>query len=220
MRVTKADGWHAAKFSEHGEAFVDTWSDPDTPPQVSVRSPDGNLIAWIEHNELNATHPYAPYVKSHVPTEFGTLKAADGQDLHYAMLKPLGFDPSKHYPVFIYVYGGPGAQNVTRQWSGSDLFLQYMAQQGYVVFKLDNRGSARRERRFTDVIYQNLGKHEVEDQLVGVDWLAKQSFVDRQAYRRVRLELWRLHDLAPARSGVRPDRARRGSRAGDRLGAV
>jgi dipeptidyl-peptidase-4 len=178
VRVTKADGWHGAKFSDHGEAFVDVWSDPDTPPQVSVRKPSGELIAWLEHNELNAKHPYAPYRQAHVPTEFGTLKAADGQDMYYSMLKPLGFDPNKHYPVFVYVYGGPGAQEVTRQWGGRDLFLQYMAQQGYVVFKLDNRGSARRERRFTDVIYQNLGKHEVEDQLVGIDWLAKQSFVD------------------------------------------
>ena len=176
VRVTKADGWHEAKFSKHGEAFVDTWSDPDTPPQVSVRRPDGGLLAWVEHNELNAAHPYAPYRSAHVATEFGTLLAADGQVLHYSIMKPLGFDPAKHYPVFLPVYGGPGAQTVERRWGG--LFDQYMAQHGYVVFKLDNRGSARRERQFADVIYRNLGKHEVEDQLSGVDWLGKQSFVD------------------------------------------
>jgi dipeptidyl-peptidase 4 len=175
-RVTKADGWHEAKFSVHGEAFIDSWSDPDTPPQISVCHPDGKLITWLEHNELNASHPYAAYKSSHVPTEFGTLKAADGQEMHYSMLKPLNFDPNKRYPVFINVYGGPHAQIVSRRWG--DLFGQYMAQQGYIVFKLDNRGSSRRERQFTDVIYKNLGKNEVEDQLVGIDWLAKQSYVD------------------------------------------
>lgn len=176
VRISKADGWHEAKFSRHGEAFVDTWSDPDTPPQVSVRHADGSMITWLEHNELNGTHPYAAYQQSHVPTEYGVLKAADGQEMHYSILKPLGFDPAKHYPVYINVYGGPHAQMVERRWG--DLFAQYMAQRGYVVFKLDNRGSFRRERQFTDVIYKNLGKNEVADQLVGVDWLAKQSYVD------------------------------------------
>jgi len=176
VRVTKADGWHEAKFSKRGEAFVDTWSDPDTPPQVSVRRPDGSLLAWVERNELNDAHPYAPYRSAHVATEFGTLHASDGQVLHYSIMKPLGFDPAKRYPVFLPVYGGPGAQTVERRWGG--LFDQYMAQHGYVVFKLDNRGSARRERKFTDVIYRNLGQHEVEDQLSGIDWLGKQSFVD------------------------------------------
>jgi dipeptidyl-peptidase-4 len=78
--------------------------------------------------------------------------------------------------VFLFTYGGPHSQRVTRQWGS--LFNQYMAQQGFVVFVLDNRGSSRRERQFTDVIYGNLGAHEVEDQLTGIDWLAQQSFVD------------------------------------------
>jgi dipeptidyl-peptidase-4 len=176
QRITKVDGWHDAKFSPHGETFVDAWSDPDTPPQVSIRRADGSLVAWLEHNELNDAHPYAPYRDAHVHTEFGTLHAADGQVLHYSIMKPLGFDPAKRYPVFLPVYGGPGAQTVTRRWGG--LFDQYMAQHGYVVFKLDNRGSTRRERKFTDVIYRNLGKHEVEDQLAGIDWLAQKNFVD------------------------------------------
>jgi len=175
-RVTKADGWHEASFSRHGEAFIDTWSDPDTPPQVSVRRADGSMITWLEHNEVTGSHPYAPFKQAHVPTEFGTLPASDGQLMHYKMLKPQGFDPAKHYPVLLYVYGGPHAQVVERRWG--DLFGQYMAQQGYVVFSLDNRGSFRRERQFTDVIYKNLGKNEVEDQLTGIDWLAKQSYVD------------------------------------------
>ena len=176
VRITRADGWHDVIFSDKGETFIDTWSDPATPPQVSICHPDGSRISWLVHNEIKAGHPYAPFLASHVPTEFGTLKAADGQQMHYEMLKPPGFDPAKKYPVFLTVYGGPHAQLVQRRWG--NLFGQYMAQQGYVVFTLDNRGSGRRERVFTDVIYRNLGKHEVEDQLLGIDWLATQSFVD------------------------------------------
>jgi dipeptidyl-peptidase-4 len=176
VRLTKADGWHEDVFARNGKIFVDTFSDPGTPPQVSIRRADGSMVEWIEHNELNADHPYAKYLPDHLPTEYGTIKAKDGQALHYSMIKPANFDPAKRYPVFLFTYGGPHSQRVTRQWGG--YFNQYMAQQGFVVFTLDNRGSSRRERQFTDVIYGDLGKHEVEDQLTGVDWLAQQSFVD------------------------------------------
>lgn len=176
VRLTKQDGWHEDVFAHNGKIFVDTFSDPNTPPQVSIHRADGAMVEWLEHNELNASHPYAKYVSSHLPTEFGTIQAHDGQTLYYSMIKPAGFDPAKRYPVFLFTYGGPHSQRVTRQWG--PLFNQYMAQQGFVVFVLDNRGSSRRERAFTDVIYGNLGAHEVEDQLTGIDWLAKQSFVD------------------------------------------
>ncbi|MDB5753767.1 MAG: peptidase, partial [Massilia sp.] len=176
VRITKADGWHDAAFSRNGEVFVDTFSDPATPPQISIRKPDGSMVGWLEHNELNASHPYYKYKSDHLPTEFGTIKANDGQTLYYSMIKPGNFNPAKHYPVFLYTYGGPHSQQVTRNWDKP--FFQYMAQQGYVVFRLDNRGSSRRERQFTDVIYKEFGKHEVEDQITGIDWLAKQKFVD------------------------------------------
>jgi dipeptidyl-peptidase-4 len=176
LRITKADGWHDAAFSRNGEVFVDTFSDPSTPPQVSIRKPDGSMIGWLEHNELNPSHPYYQYKSDHLPTEFGTIKANDGQTLYYSMIKPSNFNPSKRYPVFLSTYGGPHSQYVSRKWGNT--FDQYMAQQGYVVFRLDNRGSSRRERAFTDVIYGEFGKHEVEDQITGIDWLGKQKFVD------------------------------------------
>ncbi len=176
QRITQGDGWHEAKFSESGESFIDTFSDPDTPPQTGIYKPDGARVAWVEENALTPHHPYYPYLSSHVKTEYGTLKAVDGQTLHYELRKPLNFDASKRYPVFLSTYGGPGEQVVGRKWAS--LFEQYMAQQGYVVFALDNRGSARRERAFTDVIYGNLGRNEVQDQLTGIDWLRSQSFVD------------------------------------------
>jgi dipeptidyl-peptidase-4 len=176
VRLTKQDGWHEDVFARNGKIFVDTFSDPNTPPQVSIRRADGSMVEWLEHNALDARHPYASYAKDHLPTEYGSIKAHDGQTLYYSMIKPASFDASKRYPVFLFTYGGPHSQRVTRQWG--NLFNQYMAQQGFVVFVLDNRGSSRRERAFTDVIYGNLGAHEVEDQLTGIDWLKQQSFVD------------------------------------------
>lgn len=175
-RITQGDGWHEASFAGNGKLFVDTYSNPNTPPQVSIRRADGSMVEWIEKNELNANHPYTRHLDAHLPTEFGTLKAADGQTLQYSIIKPAGFDVNKRYPVFLFTYGGPHSQRVTRAWG--NYFDQYMAQQGFVVFRLDNRGSGRRERQFTDVLHNNLGKHEVEDQVAGIDWLAKQSFVD------------------------------------------
>jgi dipeptidyl-peptidase-4 len=176
VRITKTDGWHDDTFARNGKIFVDTFSDPKTPPQVSIRRADGSMVEWLEHNDVTGSHPYAKFMADHLPTEFGTIPAHDGQALYYSMIKPANFNPAKRYPVFLFVYGGPHSQQVTRGWG--NMFKQYMAQQGFVVFTLDNRGSSRRERVFTDVIYGKLGAHEVEDQLTGVDWLAKQSFVD------------------------------------------
>jgi dipeptidyl-peptidase-4 len=175
-RITRDNGWHDAVFGDKADAWIDVWSDPATPPQVSLRRPDGSLIAWIEHNELAPGHPYWPYHEAHVTPQFGTLRAEDGQTLYYKVLKPAGFDPAQRYPVFMTYYGGPGRQDVNRAWG--NLFEQVMAQHGYVVFVLDNRGTPRRGRRFSDAIFHQLGKVEVADQLSGVDWLAHQPWVD------------------------------------------
>lgn len=179
IRISKRNGTHAAKFSSDTMFYLDTFSDPKTPPRVSVRKPDGEFVAWIEQNALDAEHPYSPYVENFIEPEFGTLEADDGQILHYRLFKPAGFDPTQRYPVLDYFYGGPGVQKVTRAWADQNThFLQYMAQQGYVVFTLDNRGMARRGRKFSDVIHRQLGNAEVLDQLVGVHWLKQQEWVD------------------------------------------
>lgn len=176
VRVSEGDGWHDAVFGNDAGAWIDTFSDPATPPQVSLRDASGRRIAWIEQNELRPGHPYWPYRDSRIEPEFGVLKSEDGQNLHYRVFKPLGFDAKKRYPVFMTYYGGPGRQYVNRSWGSH--FEQYMAQHGYVVFALDNRGTPRRGRAFSDAIFRQLGKAEVADQLVGVAWLKKQSFVD------------------------------------------
>ncbi|MFZ2987402.1 DPP IV N-terminal domain-containing protein, partial [Ideonella sp.] len=178
-RISQGGGWHEASFADNGQPvqlYVDTHSDRDRPPQTRILNAQGEHLAWIEENKLDASHPYAPYLAMHQPSEFGTLAAVDGQRLNYEMIKPPGFDPKKRYPVYLEVYGGPGVQLVTRSWG--DLFAQVMAQRGYIVFTLDNRGSSRRGRAFSDVIKGRLGEAEWQDQMTGVRWLKAQPWVD------------------------------------------
>ncbi|MEZ6012818.1 MAG: DPP IV N-terminal domain-containing protein [Hyphomonas sp.] len=176
VRITEAGKSWDVTLSPDAQSFVGTSSSPTQPPQTGLYRMDGTLIAWIEENALDATHAYAPYLKDHVVPEFGTLKAEDGQDLYYSILKPPGFDPGKKYPVIVEVYGGPHAQMVERKWGS--LSDQYLARHGYIVFRLDNRGSDHRGRAFENVIYRRTGGPEVRDQMVGVDWLKAQPFVD------------------------------------------
>lgn len=181
-RLSKAPGMHTASFARNAAVYVDSWSNPQTPPQLELFRADGEKIATLLNNDLaDATHPFARYRDTLRPVEFGTLLAADGMTpLHYSLIKPAGFDPAKRYPVVVYVYGGPAAQTVTRAWPGraDALFNQYLAQQGYVVFSLDNRGTPRRGEAFGGALYRKQGTVEVDDQLRGIEWLKSQSFVD------------------------------------------
>jgi dipeptidyl-peptidase-4 len=178
-RISRGDGWHAAQFASNPTRvalYVDNFSDPSTPPQVSVNAPDGHRLAWVEANALDATHPYWSFRGRHVIPEYGHIRAEDGQDLQYSLMKPAEFDPTHRYPVFLTVYGGPTVQKVRRAWP--DMIEEYMAQQGYAVFTLDNRGTARRSRAFSDPIYRRLGEVEVRDQLAGVHWLQSVPWID------------------------------------------
>jgi len=177
-RISSGEGWHDAVFGDKANAWIDTYSDPATPPQVSLRKPDGSRIAWIEQNELGPGHPFWPYKDSLIVPEYGSLKSEDGQDLRYRVYRPPGFGKGKKYPVFMTYYGGPGSQYVKKNWGNH--FEQYMAEHGYVVFAMDNRGSPRRGRKFSDAIFKQLGKAEIADQLVGIDWLRAQPWVDPQ----------------------------------------
>nr|WP_298120756.1 S9 family peptidase [uncultured Pseudoxanthomonas sp.] len=181
-RLTQAPGMHAAAFARNASVFVDSWSSDTTLPQIELFKADGTKLATLLTNDAtDAAHPYAKYLGAHQPTTYGTLTAADGRTpLHYSLIKPAGFDPRKKYPVVVFVYGGPAAQTVTRAWPGrSDAFFnQYLAQQGYVVFSLDNRGTPRRGAAFGGALYGRQGTVEVDDQLRGVEWLKSQAFVD------------------------------------------
>jgi dipeptidyl-peptidase-4 len=178
-RITTGSGWHAVAMSKNARVFLDTFSTPDRPPSVTLISADGTTLAPLVANELNSDHPYAPFVSDHLPTEFGTLRANDGQTLYYQMIKPRDLAPGRRYPVIVDVYGGPTAQLVRRAWGGyQGFFHQYLAQHGYIVFTLDNRGSGARGVRFETALYLRMGSVEVADQVAGVDYLKSLAFVD------------------------------------------
>lgn len=178
-RITGRHGWHSTTVSINNHCYVDTYSDPETPPQVSLHSLDGKRICWLEKNEVQVGHPYNDYIKNHSEVEFGTINAKDGQKLYFSLLKPSSFDPNKKYPVIVHVYGGPGTRLVTKSWgAGSGMWGQLMASQGYIMFTIDNRGSADRGKNFESAIHNHLGNVEVEDQKSGVDYLRTLPYVD------------------------------------------
>lgn len=184
-RVTPEGRSAAIALAPDAQSYIATSSSPDQPPQTGLYRIDGSHIAWIEENAIGTNHPYAPYLAGHVTPEYGMLSAEDNQTLYYSILKPPGFDPAKKYPVIIEVYGGPHVQTVERKWGA--LSDQFLARQGFIVFRLDNRGSYNRGRRFEDVIYRQTGAPEVRDQLKGVEWLKSQPFVDPD---RIAIEGW------------------------------
>lgn len=182
-RITRESGWHAVSMSGDASVYLDTYSDPLQPPRLTLHDARGNVRATLVANEIDAAHPYARYLPLHQPPEFGTLRAADGQTLHYSLLKPPGMEPGKRYPVIVEVYGGPGVQRVRRAWG--NLFQQLLAQSGYVVFALDNRGSGLRGDAFESALHRDLGRVETEDQQAGAAFLRTLPYVDPE-----RIGIW------------------------------
>jgi dipeptidyl-peptidase-4 len=189
-RLSSSEGWHQARFSADASVFVDVWSSTSLPPQTELFDADGGKLATLVANDPNdPAHPYHGFRAAHIEPEFGALAAADGQVLHYSLIKPAGFDARKKYPVVVYVYGGPAAQTVTRAWPGrgDHFFNQYLAQRGYLVFSIDNRGTPRRGARFGGALYREQGRVEVEDQLRGIEMLKTLPWVDG---RRIAVHGW------------------------------
>ena len=168
------EGWHTGSLSGSGQYIVDNYSAPTTPRNIAIVNTDnGRRTRW-----LTAADPWKGY---DVPEyRCGTIKAADGvTDLYYRMVMPIHFDPTKKYPTIVYVYGGPHAHNVDARWHYcSRSWETYMAQRGYLLFILDNRGSENRGKAFEQVTFRHLGDHEVEDQMKGVDFLKSLAYVD------------------------------------------
>lgn len=179
-RITADAGWHDVTMSRDTKVFLDTFSTPDHPPSLTLRAADGKMLTALVSNDVTPDHPYAPYLSEHVPTEFGSIKASDGQTLYYQINKPKDLVPGKQYPVVVEVYGGPGVQQVRKAWPAGPpgFFRQYLAQHGYIVFMLDNRGSAARGVRFKTAIYHRMGSVEVQDQVAGVSFLKTLPYVD------------------------------------------
>ncbi len=128
--LTPAGGWWATEVARSGQAFTGIYSDPATPPRTGLYRADGSLVRWIEENRLAEGHPYWPHVDRLRLPEFGTIKAADGQDLWWSIRTPPGFDPKRKYPVIVQTYGGPTSNMVTRAWMdpSDQLFLEAVDQ--------------------------------------------------------------------------------------------
>ena len=169
-------GWHNAQLSPSGRTLLDNYSEPDVPRKIVVT----NTETGKSRDLFTAKDPWAGY---DVPTyESGSIKAADGKtDLYYRLVKPTGFDPQKKYPTVVYVYGGPHAHNIGASWHyASRSWETYMAQKGYVLFILDNRGSENRGREFEQATFRQLGQIEMQDQMKGVEFLKTLPFVDQE----------------------------------------
>jgi len=182
-RISKEAGGHDVRLLPGNAGYLDTWSSPEQPPSVSIRNFDGSVKRWIVRNELDARHPYHAFLDHHVKEEYGSIKAADGQNLYYRLLKPANAVPGKRYPVIVDTYGGPHAQYVRKDWLGGSrasqgYFRQLLAQHGFVVFSIDNRGSGFRGIAFESPLQGQLGKVEIEDQVRGIEFLKTLPFVD------------------------------------------
>ena len=172
----EAGWWNTAKMNRDASRMIVSRSNPVQPDQSYLADVDGTRLNWIEENKVEGSHPYAPFMAAHVRPEFGTLKAVDGSVLHYKLLKP-AMTKGQKAPVFVQVYGGPGAgRQVLGNWGGA--LQQYLVRHGWVVFSIDGRGTPDRGKVFEDAIYRSMSGVEVDDQLVGVNWLKKQAFVD------------------------------------------
>ncbi len=181
-RVSPEEGTHSGRVSKSGEFIIDIYSNFETSRVYQLVNNKAEQIRVIKKD----TQPLKDYQLGDM--QMIDLKAEDGTVLKARMLLPINFDKTKKYPAIIYVYGGPHAQLITNSWlGGAGLFLNYLAQQGYVVFTLDNRGSANRGRDFEQAIFRDLGHYEVDDQMVGVNYLKSLEFVDPE---RIGVDGW------------------------------
>ena len=171
--ITKDEGVHVVSISSDGKWFFDEFSNHSTPSKSLLY--DAKLNATTL---LVSKNKYDGYQIG--TSEIKTIKAADGTtDLYTRLIKPSNFDATKKYPVMVYVYGGPHAQMITNSFlDGANLWMYWMAEQGYLVFTVDNRGSENRGFAFESVIHGRLGVNEMDDQLKGVDYLKSLPYVD------------------------------------------
>ena len=174
-RLSEPGYVYAAGMDKAGQTLLVTRSGSSQPPQVFIADGKGKRLAWVEENRVDAKHPYAPFLASHRAATFGTIKAADGTDLHWKMVTP-DMQPGKKYPVFFQHYGGPTSQTVTRGWASP--LAQAIVARGFIYFEIDNRGSENRGVKFASALYRAMGSVEVEDQKAGALFLKGLPYVD------------------------------------------
>ena len=171
---TTTEGVHNAIASNSGRYVIDNYSTPTLPRKIDIiDTQTGKSV-----NLLTAANPFLGFKMPVIET--GTIKAADGvTDIYYRLIKPADMDPNKKYPAIVYVYGGPHAQMVTGGWqNGARGWDIYMANKGYIMFTIDNRGSSNRGLEFENVTFRHLGIEEGKDQVKGVEYLQSLPYVD------------------------------------------
>ena len=178
QRLSGGQGTHSISMSPTTEYYLDTYSNLSTPPSRTVHERDGSQIAMYQET----TPPDVVLL----PEEIVKLKATDGAELYARMIKPANFSPDKKYPVIVMVYGGPGVQIIHDSWAGAN-FNQVLAQRGYLIWQLDNRGSSGRGHLWESKIYHETGTHELSDQLDGIAYLSRLGFADM---KRVGISGW------------------------------
>ncbi len=174
VRLTEPNAYHRIKYNKNNNLFIDSYSSLDIPSVTQIIDSNGKTITGLN----KSSNPLLDYKISR-PKIF-TLKTGNDIDLYCRIILPTDFDSTKSYPVIVYVYGGPHAQLVTNRWyfGRYDFWFQYMAQNGYIVFTIDNRGSDNRGLEFEQSTFRHLGTKEIEDQLVGINYLKSLSYVD------------------------------------------
>ena len=175
-RLTTEPGWHTITMSPDLTQYTDIWSSLSVPRMGNLCSADGKVIK----NILTAEDPTLDYAYTEI--SLGTVKSADGKyDNYFRLIKPLNFDPTKKYPVIVYVYGGPHSQMVQNTFMGSlRRWEMYMAQRGYLVYVQDNRGTQNRGAEFEKAIHKQCGQAEMADQMAGVKMLMNLPYVDTE----------------------------------------
>lgn len=182
-KLTKGAGWHNINMSRDFKYYIDSWSDYSKPPVVSLYRNNGRSVRTIEDNTgLSETLEEYSYVEK----EFFTLDV-NGTSLNAYVLKPVDFDSTQQYPVLMYVYGGPGSQTVTKAFGSGQrpMWHQYLANQGYIIVSVDNRGTGARGRQFKKQVYKKLGQFETADQIAAARQIAEWPYVDKN-----RIGIW------------------------------
>ena len=172
-RLTKGEGTHTVVFNTNGNYFIDNFQSTDIPRNIYVNNTNGKSSKQI----YTAPNPLKDYQLGQLSVF--KLKSENGDDLFCRLFKPVNFDSTKKYPTIVYLYNGPGVQMINNTWNaGGDLWFQYMAEHGFVIFTVDGRGSSNRGLAFEQATFRHLGTIEMKDQMIGVNYLKSLKYVD------------------------------------------
>ena len=183
-KLSKEIGENSVKFSKNLKYYINSYSNANTPPVYSLHKSDGSLIKIIEDNELfNTKMKDFNLSKKELLTIY-----TDNADLNAWIIKPSDFDPKKEYPLFMFVYGGPGSQKVLNRYGGNNFYwYQMLAQQGYIVACVDNRGTGGKGAEFKKMTYKELGKYETIDQIDAAKYFGDLKYIDKT---RIGIQGW------------------------------